>query len=89
MASPIELRTQGEFAEALRELVSETGKSPEKVANLGGLRGNTVRGIIEGKHWPQERTLAQLVRACGQDPRPWVAVWRPLNDARPRQERNI
>ncbi|MFK0112581.1 hypothetical protein [Streptomyces sp. NPDC091217] len=44
-----------------------------------------MRGIT--KNWPQQRTLEQVVRACGQDPRPWVNAWSRLNDARPRTER--
>ncbi|MFE5374005.1 helix-turn-helix domain-containing protein [Streptomyces mirabilis] len=87
MADPDGARTPEEFTQALRQLVSETGKSPEDIANKAGLTGNTVRGITAGKNWPQQRTLEQLVRACGQDPRPWVNAWSPLNDARPRAER--
>ncbi|MFB7441777.1 helix-turn-helix domain-containing protein [Streptomyces mirabilis] len=87
MADPDGARTPEEFTQALRQLVSETGKSHEDIANKAGLTGNTVRGITAGKNWPQQRTLEQLVRACGQDPRPWVNAWSPLSDARPRAER--
>ncbi|MEU9575432.1 helix-turn-helix transcriptional regulator [Streptomyces massasporeus] len=87
MADPDGARTPEEFTQALRQLVSETGKSPEDIAKKAGLSGNTVRGITAGKNWPQQRTLEQLVRACGQDTRPWVNAWSPLNDARPRTER--
>ncbi|MFF1746354.1 helix-turn-helix domain-containing protein [Streptomyces mirabilis] len=87
MADPDGARTSEEFTQALRQLVSKTGKSPEDIANKAGLSGNTVRGIATGKNWPQQRTLEQLVRACGQDPRPWASAWSPLNDARSRAER--
>ncbi|MGW2605604.1 helix-turn-helix domain-containing protein [Streptomyces mirabilis] len=87
MADPDGARTPEEFTQALRQLVSETGKSHEDIANKAGLTGNTVRGITAGKNWPQQRTLEQLGRACDQDPRPWVNAWSPLSDARPRAER--
>ncbi|WP_338684691.1 hypothetical protein QD712_29780 [Streptomyces acidiscabies] len=88
MADPNGARTQEEFIQALGRLVSETGKSPEDIAKKAGLAGNTVRGITAGKNWPQQRTLEQVVRACGQqDTRPWVNAWSLLSDARPRAER--
>jgi transcriptional regulator with XRE-family HTH domain len=88
MADPNGARTPEEFTQALRQLVSEIGKSFEDIAKKAGLSGNTVRGITTGKNWPQQRTLEQLVRACGQETRPWVNAWSPLNDARPRAERS-
>ncbi|MFI6771161.1 helix-turn-helix domain-containing protein [Streptomyces sp. NPDC050355] len=87
MASPDTAHTQEEFTQALRQLVSETGKSTEEIAKQVGLSGNTVRGVTAGRNWPQQRTLKQLVRACGQDPRPWVDAWAPINDARPQPRR--
>ncbi|MCL7496028.1 hypothetical protein M8I34_32185 [Streptomyces sp. MCA2] len=87
MAGPDRAHTQEEFTQALRQLVSETGRSTEDIAKQGGLSGNTVRGVTAGKNWPQQRTLEQLVRACGQEPRLWVEAWAPLNDARPQPGR--
>ncbi|MFF8604193.1 helix-turn-helix domain-containing protein [Streptomyces sp. NPDC015232] len=87
MAGPGEVRSQQEFVQALRQLVSATGRSPEDIASRAGLSGNTVRGIVAGKNWPQQRTLEALVGACGQDSRRWVEAWEPLNEARPRPER--
>ncbi|MFE3775776.1 hypothetical protein [Streptomyces sp. NPDC059122] len=88
MASPEQASTQEEFTRALRQLISETGKTFEALAKFGGLAGNTVRGIAEGKNWPQQHTLEKLVHACGQNPKPWVDAWRPINDARPRPWRS-
>ncbi|MGW4699705.1 helix-turn-helix domain-containing protein [Streptomyces sp. NPDC004285] len=87
MPGPGEVRSQEEFVQALRQLVSATGRSHEDIASRAGLSGNTVRGIVAGKNWPQQRTLELLVRACGQDSKPWAEAWEPLNEARPRPGR--
>ncbi|WRZ93810.1 helix-turn-helix domain-containing protein [Streptomyces sp. NBC_01007] len=87
MTRPDRVTTQQEFIQALQELVATTGKSPEDIAKRSDVSGNTVRGVMTGKNWPQLRTVELLVRACGQDPRPWVHAWAPLNDARPQPMR--
>ncbi|MFF0739121.1 helix-turn-helix domain-containing protein [Streptomyces sp. NPDC004111] len=87
MADPGKADTQDELLQALQLMVRETRRSHEDIAKRARLSGNTVRGVLSGKNWPQQRTLEQLVEACGQDPTVWVEVWGALNDARPRTER--
>lgn len=87
MAGPGEVRTQEAFVQALQQLISATGKSHERIAASAGVSGNTVRNLVPGKNWPQQHTVVLVVRACGQDPKPWVDAWTLLNEARPRPER--
>ncbi|MFF8565019.1 helix-turn-helix domain-containing protein [Streptomyces albidoflavus] len=87
MVEPAQIRNQEDFTRTLRQMVSDTGKSPEVLAARVGLSGNTVRGVAAGKTWPQRRTLEHLVRACGGDVRAWVRAWEPLNEGRDRPER--
>ncbi|MBM7058550.1 helix-turn-helix domain-containing protein [Streptomyces durocortorensis] len=87
MTSSEKLHTAEQFTQALRQLVSNTGRSPEDIAKRAGLSGNTVRSVVSGKNWPRRNTVELVTQACGQNPKPWLDAWQPLDDAKPRPER--
>ncbi|WP_240653804.1 hypothetical protein [Streptomyces sp. AcE210] len=42
----------------------------------------------DGAPFPQQSTLEAVVKACGENPKPWVDAWHRASDARLRPERN-
>jgi transcriptional regulator with XRE-family HTH domain len=72
---PEQIQTGEQLAGQLRELFHLGGWRIHRLAERAGLSKATVQGILSGTTMiPQAGTLTEFVRACGQDPGPWVAA---------------
>ncbi|MEV6735219.1 MULTISPECIES: hypothetical protein [unclassified Streptomyces] len=87
MAGPDTVSTPEQLAQALNEMILNSGKTMERVASAAGLAPNTVRAAARGTSFPQEGTLHELVRICGGDKAAWTRAWHRANNARPKAER--
>ncbi|MFF3862655.1 hypothetical protein [Streptomyces sp. NPDC002209] len=87
MVGPDTVSTPEQLAQALNEMILNSGKTMERVASAAGLAPNTVRAAARGTSFPQEGTLHELVRICGGDKAAWTRAWHRVNNARPKAER--
>ncbi|GAA0384830.1 hypothetical protein GCM10009530_39650 [Microbispora corallina] len=72
---PARIQTGEQLREQLQELFHSGGWSVHRLADKARLSAATVQGIVKGTtRLPQTRTLRKIVKACGQDPEPWVAA---------------
>ncbi|MFF7342087.1 helix-turn-helix domain-containing protein [Streptomyces sp. NPDC008163] len=82
------MTTSDQLLAQLRMLLEQTRMAPEKLGGLAGVSENTVRAMAKGSaRFPQQSTLESLVRACGQDAKPWMDAWHRANEARVRPAR--
>ncbi|WUW26972.1 helix-turn-helix domain-containing protein (plasmid) [Streptomyces sp. NBC_01463] len=73
----------------LRQLVDHSRIAVQQLARSAGVSENTIRAMArDGAPFPQQSTLEAVVKACGEDPKPWMDAWHRASDARPRPERN-
>ncbi|WP_327713911.1 helix-turn-helix domain-containing protein [Streptomyces sp. NBC_00464] len=73
----------------LRQLVEHSRIAVQQLARSAGVSENTIRAMArDGAPFPQQSTLEAVVKACGEDPKPWMDAWHRASDARPRPERN-
>ncbi|MFE4778219.1 helix-turn-helix domain-containing protein [Streptomyces sp. NPDC056713] len=73
----------------LRQLVGHSRIAAQQLARSAGVSENTIRAMArDDAPFPQQSTLEAVVKACGEDPKPWVDAWHRASDARPRPERN-
>ncbi|WP_331762020.1 hypothetical protein [Streptomyces sp. NBC_01546] len=87
MVGPDTVSTPEQLAQALNEMILNSGKTMERVASAAGLAPNTVRAAARGTTFPQEGTLHELVRICGGDKAAWTRAWHRANNARPKADR--
>ncbi|MFI8504870.1 hypothetical protein ACIGFK_41135 [Streptomyces sp. NPDC085524] len=87
MVGPDTVSTPEQLAQALNEMILNSGKTMDRVASAAGLAPNTVRAAARGTSFPQEGTLHELVRICGGDKAAWTRAWHRANNARPKAER--
>ncbi|MFE7574723.1 helix-turn-helix domain-containing protein [Streptomyces sp. NPDC057521] len=82
------MTTSDQLLAQLRMLLEQTRMAPERLGGLAGVSENTVRAMAKGRaRFPQQSTLESVVRACGQDSKPWMDAWHRANDARVRTPR--
>jgi transcriptional regulator with XRE-family HTH domain len=86
---PEQIQTGEQLAGQLRELFHLGGWRIHRLAERAGLSKATVQGILSGTTMiPQAGTLTEFVRACGQDPGPWVSAAGPCRASRQRRRRD-
>ncbi|MFB9474768.1 hypothetical protein ACFFR3_35190 [Nonomuraea salmonea] len=69
---PTLIGTRQELTSQLNALFDRGGWSVQRLAEQAGLSTATVHGILRRGVLPQPGTLTELVKACDQDPTPWL-----------------
>ncbi|MEU7003257.1 tetratricopeptide repeat protein [Nonomuraea sp. NPDC046570] len=69
---PRQIHTRHDLTQLLAQLFRAGGWSIHRLAGKAGLSTATVQAILKDDVLPQAKTLGAFVRACGQDPAPWV-----------------
>ncbi|SNT60261.1 Tetratricopeptide repeat-containing protein, partial [Streptosporangium subroseum] len=69
---PRKIHTRHDLTQQLAQLFRDGGWSIHRLAGKAGLSTATVQAILKDDALPQAKTLSAFVRACGQDPAPWV-----------------
>ncbi|WP_328708886.1 NB-ARC domain-containing protein [Microbispora hainanensis] len=83
LIDPRERRTPAEFVAALRQLKEWVGLTYRQIAlraqeNGDHLARSTIAAALERDRLPRQRVVTAMVRACGEDPRPWIEARRRI-----------
>ncbi|MFD9941198.1 NB-ARC domain-containing protein [Nonomuraea sp. NPDC059023] len=83
LIDPRERHTPAEFVAALRQLKEWMGLTYRQIAvraqeNGDQLARSTIAAVLDRDRLPRQSVVTAMVRACGEDPRPWIEARRRI-----------